>query len=61
MDYATAWDLCNLGFNNWKNKEHNKKWFKLIDGTPIPNDLLVNIALALVENTVLEDEYSIKD
>jgi hypothetical protein len=44
-----AFALVEKGFENWKNKEHNKKWFKRIDGTPIPNDLMVNIAMAIAE------------
>lgn len=36
------------GFNAWAAKSHNKKWFKQIDGTPIPNDLAVCAAEAVV-------------
>ena len=46
MTFFRAMGLAERGFENWKAKEHNAKWFKRIDGTPIPNDLLVNIAEA---------------
>lgn len=36
-----------VGIDAWKNKPHNAKWWKRIDGTPIPNDLAVCIAEAL--------------
>jgi hypothetical protein len=36
--------LRRRGLNRWKDKEHNTKWWRRIDGTPIPNDLPVNIA-----------------
>lgn len=36
------------GFNNWAAKPHNKKWASRIDGTPIPNDLAVHVAEAVV-------------
>ena len=36
------------GFNTWAAKPHNKKWFNRIDGTPIPNDLAVCAAEAVV-------------
>lgn len=49
MNFSEAMRICEEGFNNWKEKEHNQKWFKKIDGTPIPNDLLVNIALAFCD------------
>lgn len=32
------------GLEIWKEKPHNAKWWKRIDGTPIPNDLCVCIA-----------------
>lgn len=49
MTYMEAIELVEKGFNRWKEKEHNKKWFKKIDGTPIPNDLMVNIAIVIAE------------
>ena len=48
MGFIGAMDIVERGFIAWKDKPHNKKWFKHIDGTPIPNDLAVNIAEAIV-------------
>lgn len=41
---AVAWPespiaIAQRGFEKWRAKEHNKKWFRKIDGTPIPNDV----------------------
>ena len=41
-------DIVEDGFHTWKAKEHNARWAAYIDGTPIPNDLKVNIAEAIV-------------
>jgi hypothetical protein len=35
--------IAQRGFEKWKAQDHNKRWFRLIDGTPIPNDLVINI------------------
>jgi hypothetical protein len=32
------------GWRNWASLEHNAKWVKLLEGTPIQNDLSVHIA-----------------
>jgi hypothetical protein len=48
MNYMTAMAIAEAGFDVWASKEHNKKWVRRIDGTPIKNDLLVNIAEAMV-------------
>lgn len=37
------------GLKKWASQPHNKKWWKRIDGTPIPNDLLVNVTQAIWE------------
>lgn len=42
--YAQALSICKRGLEDWKSKSHNKRWWKMIDGTPIPNDLLSCIA-----------------
>jgi hypothetical protein len=47
MNFVEAMKTAQSGFDTWAAKPHNAKWFKRIDGTPIPNDLLVNIAEAL--------------
>jgi hypothetical protein len=44
INFVTALALCEQGLARWKAKPHNAKWWRRIDGTPIPNDLLVNIA-----------------
>jgi len=44
INFVTALALCEQGLEQWKAKPHNAKWWRRIDGTPIPNDLLVNIA-----------------
>jgi hypothetical protein len=48
VDFVAALQIADRGFNAWKDKPHNAKWFKRIDGTPIPNDLLVNIANEII-------------
>jgi len=47
MDHPIT--IAQRGFDVWKDKEHNAKWFRKIDGTPIPNDLVVCIAMEFVE------------
>lgn len=49
LAFPNAMLIAEHGFNAWAAKAHNAKWVKLIDGTPIKNDLLVNIALAICE------------
>ena len=49
MNFGEALDLAQEGLARWKGKEHNAKWWRRIDGTPIPNDLLVNIAEVIAE------------
>jgi hypothetical protein len=31
------------GYDRWAAKPHNAKWVRKIDGTPIANDIVVNI------------------
>lgn len=31
------------GYERWAAKPHNAKWVRRIDGTPIANDIVVNI------------------
>ena len=47
IGYMEAMSFAKRGFDDWAAKDHNEKWVRLIDGTPIENDLLVNIAVAL--------------
>jgi hypothetical protein len=46
MNFVEAMTAAQSGFDTWAAKLHNKKWAKMIYHTPIPNDLLVNIAEA---------------
>ena len=48
LNWATISDLVEQGWDTWAAKEHNKKWVRRIDGTPIRNDLSVNIIEAIV-------------
>jgi hypothetical protein len=51
--FPNAMTIAEHGFDAWAAKAHNAKWVRLIDGTPIKNDLLVNIALAICEPPTL--------
>lgn len=55
MDFMQAMDVVERGFRTWAEKPYNKKWFAQIDGTPIHNDLCVNIAEAVVKATSDDD------
>lgn len=48
MNFMEAIDLVEKGLKTWAEKEHNRKWWRRIDGTPIPNDLCVVIAETIV-------------
>lgn len=48
MTFIEAMALAEEGFETWAAKDHNKKWVRRIDGTPIRNDLTVNIATAFM-------------
>lgn len=50
MNFIQAMDIVEQGFEAWAAKEHNRKWVSRIEGTPIRNDLLVNIAEAICAN-----------
>jgi hypothetical protein len=50
VTFGEILDLAQEGLARWKNKPHNAKWWRKIDGTPIPNDLLVNIAEVIAES-----------
>jgi hypothetical protein len=50
MNFIDAMAIAELAFDTWAAKEHNKKWAGLVDGTPIRNDLTVNMATAFVED-----------
>lgn len=56
MDFFKALTIARRGFDQWASEPHNKRWFRRIDGTPIPNDLLVNIAEAMVADAKAQTE-----
>jgi hypothetical protein len=56
MGFIEAMKLCDAGLNEWKSKPHNARWWRRIDGTPIPNDLLVCIAEKFAEPMNEQDE-----
>ena len=43
-----AIQVAQRGFQKWAEQPHNKRWFRKIDGTPIPNDVTVTIAMEFV-------------
>ncbi len=45
-DGLVPMDVARAGFALWAGKAHNAKWLRKIDGTPIPNDIIVNMAEA---------------
>jgi hypothetical protein len=47
MTVFEAMKAAEAGLETWRSKPHNKRWWRLIDGTPIPNDLIVCIAQAV--------------
>jgi hypothetical protein len=49
IGWSDAMTIAERGFDAWAAKEHNRKWVRKIDGTPIKNDLLVDIATAFAE------------
>ncbi len=48
--------IAKRGFETWAAKDHNRRWFRKIDGTPIPNDLTVNIAMAFADHFQISAE-----
>lgn len=44
MADRSAIATATFGYIRWAEKPHNAKWVRMIDGTPIPNDLPVCIA-----------------
>lgn len=51
MTFQQALDIAYKGLEDWKAQPHNHRWWRKIDGTPIPNDLCVRIAEAMVRET----------
>jgi len=50
-------DDVQCGYDAWAAKPHNAKWVRKIDGTPIANDIVVNIFNTLRDEA---DEWSDK-
>ena len=46
-------DIAREAFDAWASKPHNKRWFKRIDGTPIINDIIVNMAVTFGAHGVI--------
>lgn len=49
LDWMGAMRIVQAGWATWAAKPHNARWVRKIDGTPIPNDLAVNIAQAFAD------------
>lgn len=47
FNFTDLLKAAQQGLEIWAAKPGNHKWWKRIDGTPIPNDLLVNIVEAI--------------
>ncbi len=54
LGFVEALDACKRGLELWRQYPHNAKWWERIDGTPIPNDLLVCIAEILQQSAVAD-------
>ena len=48
--------VAQSGFRAWQEKPHNARWFRKIDGTPIPNDLTICIGEAFATALRAKDE-----
>jgi len=35
LSFVQAMDIAEDGLRRWREKDHNKKWWRVIDGTPI--------------------------
>lgn len=46
-------DTARRGFRRWAEKPHNRRWFRKIDGTPIPNDLPIVVGEEFAPAVVL--------
>jgi hypothetical protein len=54
FDFTDAMRLIDEGWNEWAAKDHNTKWSRRIEGTPIRNDLTCSIARAIIEANRIE-------
>lgn len=55
VDVAAVREAVQKGFDEWAAKTHNKKWAKRVDGTPIPNDVVMCIQTAVARALMGED------
>jgi hypothetical protein len=51
IGYTKVFAAVEQGYQNWARNPHNRRWANMLDGTPAPNDILVNIALEVVRLT----------
>jgi len=58
MTLYEAMGVVEAGMKAWRDKPHNARWWRLIDGTPIPNDLIVCIAEAVANASASADRPS---
>ncbi len=47
LTYPNVERMAGIAYGKWTAKAGNERWARLIDGTPIPNDLIVCIAQAI--------------
>lgn len=55
MNFMQAMAIVDEGWTEWAGKSHNRRWVRKIDGTPIRNDLAVNIAVAMMNAAAAPD------
>ena len=52
---VNAISIAQAGYERWAAKPHNKKWVRKLDGTPIPNDIVVCIAEEIIRSQYGDD------
>ena len=50
LNLVNAISIAKAGYERWAAKPHNKKWVRKLDGTPIPNDIVVCIAEEIIRS-----------
>lgn len=53
--------IVDAGWDNWASKEHNSKWVKRIEGTPIRNDLSCHIANEIAKKLQEANQTNVPD
>lgn len=56
IDFVDAMRLIDEAWNEWAEKDHNKKWVKRLEGTPIRNDLSCHIARKFINPNTSNQE-----